>query len=82
MYPLVRRFCEEHFRELNNKHLDWGADKKEVSTPGIGEEHMPRYKRHQTLFMVALNLQGVWEVLFQARHDVDTLHQDSDISFH
>ena len=45
MYPLVRSFHEEHFRELNNKHLDQGADQKEVSTPGIGEEHMPRYKR-------------------------------------
>ena len=31
--------------------------------------------------MVALNLQGVWEVLFQVRHDEGALHQDSDISF-
>ena len=45
MYPLVRSFHEEHFRELNNKHLDMGSRPKEVSTPGIGEEHMPRYKR-------------------------------------
>ena len=43
---ISQKFSRRAFQGANqNNHLDWRADQKEVSTPGIGEGHMPRYKR-------------------------------------
>ena len=50
VYPFVRSFREEHFRELSNNILIGGGRPKEVSTPGIREEQIPTYKRTSNPF--------------------------------
>ena len=42
---ISQKLSRRAFQGAKQQHLDRESRLKEVSTPGIGEEHMPRYKR-------------------------------------
>ena len=50
VYPFVRSFCEEHFRQLSCNILIGGGRLKEVSTPEIRKEQSSGYKRTSNPF--------------------------------
>ena len=50
MYPFVRSFHEDAFQGAKRQHPDRGNRPKEVSTPEIREEQIPRYKKTSNPF--------------------------------